>query len=316
MAIIPTGQKFHTVPSSVNTQEKGSALANSQREIYTMQDIIDTAGGLKGSNYVYVAAAGTDIQNAAELLAAYTTAQGKSPSATNRITVIASPGYYNFGATAFTMNTQYIDLVSLDGNRSIIFNSSNSAGTISITANDVFVKGVDTLTKAFTIATNLNLLKVENCKGGDSSFGAFVIVSGTFNNCIAGGASFGFYDTASGTFNNCIAGGDSFGSGAGYSSASGIFNNCTSTDDSFGGSNGTASGTFNNCIAGVRSFSKNNTTGILTNCVGGVDSFGRIGTLSGKLYYCRLTSGTFVTVSGGGITRYCLDGTNTANNQG
>ena len=45
MSIIPSGQKFHTVPSSVNTQEKGSALANSQREIYTMQDIIDTAGG-------------------------------------------------------------------------------------------------------------------------------------------------------------------------------------------------------------------------------------------------------------------------------
>ena len=44
MATIPTGQKFHTVPSNVVTQERGSALANSQREIYTMQDIIDTVG--------------------------------------------------------------------------------------------------------------------------------------------------------------------------------------------------------------------------------------------------------------------------------
>ena len=42
MAKIPLGQKFHTVSSSVQTQEKGSALANSQREIYTMQDIVDT----------------------------------------------------------------------------------------------------------------------------------------------------------------------------------------------------------------------------------------------------------------------------------
>lgn len=45
MATIPSGQKFHTIPEGVNTQERGSALANSQREIYTMQDIIDTAGG-------------------------------------------------------------------------------------------------------------------------------------------------------------------------------------------------------------------------------------------------------------------------------
>ena len=45
MATIPTGQKFHTVPSNVETQERGSALAKSQREIYTMQDIVDTVQG-------------------------------------------------------------------------------------------------------------------------------------------------------------------------------------------------------------------------------------------------------------------------------
>jgi hypothetical protein len=42
MAQVPSGQKFHTVPSNVQTVERGSALANSQREIYTMQDIVDT----------------------------------------------------------------------------------------------------------------------------------------------------------------------------------------------------------------------------------------------------------------------------------
>ena len=42
MSTIPSGQKFHTVPSNVQTVERGSALANSQREIYTMQDVIDT----------------------------------------------------------------------------------------------------------------------------------------------------------------------------------------------------------------------------------------------------------------------------------
>jgi hypothetical protein len=50
MATIPTGQKFHTVPSNVQTVERGSALANSQREIYTMQDIVDTVSTAVSSN--------------------------------------------------------------------------------------------------------------------------------------------------------------------------------------------------------------------------------------------------------------------------
>jgi hypothetical protein len=45
MAQVPLGQKFHTVPSNVETRELGSKLANSQREIYTMQDVIDTVQG-------------------------------------------------------------------------------------------------------------------------------------------------------------------------------------------------------------------------------------------------------------------------------
>ena len=44
MAIIPNAQKFHTLSSTVNTTDRGSAELQSQREIYTMQDIIDTVG--------------------------------------------------------------------------------------------------------------------------------------------------------------------------------------------------------------------------------------------------------------------------------
>jgi len=42
MAIIPLNQKFHTIENSVVTQERGSALVNSQKEIFVTQDIIDT----------------------------------------------------------------------------------------------------------------------------------------------------------------------------------------------------------------------------------------------------------------------------------
>mgnify|MGYP003132371444 FL=1 len=52
MATIPSGQKFHTVASTVDTENRGSAGLNSQRTIFTMQDIQDTitvGGGVDGS---------------------------------------------------------------------------------------------------------------------------------------------------------------------------------------------------------------------------------------------------------------------------
>ena len=39
MATIPSGTKFHTVPAEVETLNKGSKLSNSQRNIYTIEDI-------------------------------------------------------------------------------------------------------------------------------------------------------------------------------------------------------------------------------------------------------------------------------------
>ena len=42
MAVIPTGQKFHTVNENIGTADRGSNKTNSSRESYTMQDIIDT----------------------------------------------------------------------------------------------------------------------------------------------------------------------------------------------------------------------------------------------------------------------------------
>jgi|TARA_Y100000015_G_C2381698_1_gene85335 hypothetical protein len=45
MAVIPNGQKFHTVSSTVDTTDRGSSELQSQREVYTMQDVIDTVGG-------------------------------------------------------------------------------------------------------------------------------------------------------------------------------------------------------------------------------------------------------------------------------
>jgi len=404
--------------TKVNLIEKKDSVNNSVAEYFTADEI--SGGGLEGTSYVYVAADGTDVENAVQLQNAYDTAQTTSPSAANRVKVICGPGNYNF-STDFVMDVQYIDLVSLDGNRSVIF---NGLGTISITANDVFVKGVDVLLKIFTVANDLNLFKVENCAGGDFSFGGAVTAAGTFTNCIGGTASFGgsfpggatgvFTDCvggdasfasgsnrrASGTFTNCVGGSQSFGGAGGIALgtftnctagpqsfgengaasgtftdcvgldncfgsegvASGLFRNCVALNGSFGGSGtasgtftdcqglngsfggdefgfgianasgtftncvaavysfggaGTASGTFTNCISASESFGGDGTaSGTFTSCTGGLFSFGGLGTLSGQLYYCRLTGGAFELVSGAGVTRLCIDGSNLENNQG
>jgi hypothetical protein len=94
-----------------------------------------------------------------------------------------------------------------------------------------------------------------------------------------------------------------------------VFTNCTGGDGSFGI---TSLGTFTNCTAGINSFGGSGTSsGIFTSCVGGEYSFGGdlMGTLSGKLFYCRITLGTFATVSGSGRTYYCVDGNGNPNNQ-
>ena len=405
--MIDNNTRFLGIDSTkVNLIEKKDEQNNAVSAYFTAEEMAKAVSGLQGAQYVYVAANGTGVENAAELQAAYNEAITKVKTSTvlsdniidvafgfpqyidngqnfwfaglgfpeplislgvqnvevvsfdftgiieidvtfidtnilqfnysgtdlsnvtsfkysateiQRATVIAAPYYYNF-ATDFVMDAEYVDLVSLDGNRSIILSGE---GTISVTANDVFIKGVDVQTKNFTIADNLNLLKVENCAGGNNSFGSGVTVSGTFTDCVGGQYSFGggAGGTASGLFINCKGASYSFSGGGG--TASGIFINCEeNTDDgrSFG-QFGIASGTFNNCNGKIQAFGGNGeASGIFNNCQAGYYAFGGLpgGTLTGKLYYCRLISptATFKTISGGGITRLCIDGNNVENNQG
>lgn len=196
-----------------------------------------------------------------------------------RVTVIIASGEYNFGASAFVVDSPGINIVSLTGNSDVIINSTenipgwnNNCG-IKVTANDILIKGINCKTNVFFIESNLDNLICEYCIGGNYSFGGGGgTASGLFNNCVGGTASFGTDGTASGTFNNCIGKNASFG----------------------GGSGGTASGTFTNCTGGTASF-------------GG----GSGGSLSGELINCKLTAGTFVTPTGEGKIYNSIDGNNT-----
>jgi hypothetical protein len=292
------------MPLNVDKISTGSLSVNGNE--------ITSGAGIIGSQYIFVSANGTPTENATELQVAYDKAKTMSPSQPNRITIICGPGKYEFpNSSPFTLDTAFIDLVSLTGNRDVFLYTTSSStnlttdNNIDISTDNVFVKGVDASTSvwrnlkggvlspgSFRISNSLSNLTCENCKGGSVSFG--------------GGG-----ETASGTFTNCVGGNVSFGSGGG--TASGTFTNCVGGDGSFGG-NGTASGTFTNCVGGVGSFGLI-ASGTFTNCMSDGSSFGNA-TLSGKLFYCRLTTGTFNSVSGGGKTLYCIDGNNDPNNQG
>ena len=307
-------------PSALGTTLTWEQLDNS---LLFLSESIDSANNdiLSGSNYLFVKADGTPSQNATEFSASYVQAKSSSPSATNRIALLVSPGEYTFAST-FTLDTQYIDVVSLTGECDVLVTGS---GTISITANDVYVRGIDVDVKNFTITDNLPLLKVKNCKGGNYSFGGQInpipgsqpvnpiLVNGTFINCEGGNFSFAGNGMAYGTFTNCIGGDSSFG----YY-CDGTFINCVGGDFSFGGDMGYIDGTMENCTAGDNSFAPVgdiNSTATLDNCVGGANSFasGPSSTITGKLIKCRLTSGNFATLnvqSPGGLI-LCINSDNT-----
>jgi len=304
---------------------KGTTLTweDLDNSLLFLSESIDLANNdiLSGSNYLFVKADGTPSQNATELSASYVQAKNSSPSATNRFAILTSPGKYTFAST-FTLNTQYVDIVSLTGECDVLVTGS---GTISVTANDVYVKGIDVDVKNFTIADNLPLLKVNNCKGGNYSFGGTlnpipgsqplnpILVNGTFIDCEGGNFSFAGNGMAYGTFINCIGSGSSFG----YY-CDGTFTDCIGSDFSFGGDMGYIDGTMKNCTAGDNSFAPVgtiNSTAVLDNCVGGVNSFasGPSSTISGKLIKCRLTSGSFATtnVQSPGDLILCINADNT-----
>jgi len=292
--------------------------------------------GIGGTQYIFVQANGTDVENAAELQAAYNTAKTMSPK-DNRITVVAAPGTYKFPST-FVMDTEYIDLVSLTGNRDVVFDldgitdpfqfDDDTSDIISIgeclliDTDNVFVKGVkgkfylssnwnsywgegEDYILPIQVSDNLPNIIVENCEGGTFSFGGDITfgsnpieLSGTFINCKTPAYAFCGEGILSGVFIDCIGGDSSFGF---RGVLSGTFTNCIGGNESFGGF-GTASGTFTNCQGGEGSFGGAGiASGTFTNCIGSTVSFGSQGTASGTFTNCICTNfgfGSFGTLSG------------------
>ena len=114
MAIIPSGQKFHTVPAGVDTADRGSAKSNADRDIYTMQDIVDsvTVGG------------GIDFSELGDTPDNYTGAAGQA--------VLVNPGEDGlvFGAAGAETLTELTDTPAGYGNNGqVLMTNGTDAAT-------------------------------------------------------------------------------------------------------------------------------------------------------------------------------------------
>jgi hypothetical protein len=270
-----------------------------------------SGGSLSGTNYLFVGMAGTPAQNFTEFNMVYTAAKAMDPNSTalaadNRITILVAPGYIEGDVV---IDTAFIDIVSLTGEADVVI--KNGYG-LSIDTDNVTIRGLQTIDLpilATGVYSNTTLIK---CIGGD---GSFTNCYGTFIDCKGGNQSFGYEaGTTSGTFIRCEAGTASFGGGSG-GVADGTFIDCKAGGHSFGDDD--ASGSFTRCESGEQSFGRYNASGTFNHCVGGDKSFGFTGgSFTGKAYFCRLLSNSFPTVGGSGKTRYCINGDDSADNQG
>lgn len=187
----PTGYRYIGYDSDVISEKFGSTVSSIG------------GGSLQGTNYIYVMADGTPIENASELQSAYNFTKTQTPSITNRYTVIVGPGKYEFSVN-FVLDTEYIDIVSLTGNRDVIFISGvgmydlpnvytydtlflnpnfDDLKTLVINTNNVLIRGIDVANgdifdsnkgyslKPLVVAHNLANVIIDNCKGGAGSCG-------------------------------------------------------------------------------------------------------------------------------------------------
>lgn len=211
---------------------------------------------LSGTNYVMVYGVGTPEENGAELLAAYAAAKLKTPTSSNRISVIVAPGKYTLTVTPFLkyldLDTPYIDLKSLTGDWDVTIGKSSYAEpvTVKVSASNVTVQGIR---GDLNLETGLSGVVFRRCDSSDF-IGAFSgqgsdstkLVKASFYDCKGGEVAWaweGFqYEIYA---ENCTAGFDSFGSS--YSSMVNDLINCTLVNcGAKGGSfdaHGNASGT-------------------------------------------------------------------------
>jgi hypothetical protein len=332
MATIPNTQKFHTVKGSVDTVERGSAQFSMDRDIYTMQDILDTVvhpgSGVAGASSIYVPGTGTATENGTALIAGYADAVAKIAGAIASTTLILGPGDYTL-PSSLVINDK-VSVVSLTGQQDVVIDGFDVQVSSGANFTSTLIAGLKIIsTYRFIVDTALANITVKNVLArGQYSFDSASAggnLSGTFIDCTGGVNSFGSRpgSNASGTFIGCdartasaLSNGKGFGS---TGTASGYFKDCGSRTSSmnFGWQAQAISGYFINCVSSNYSFgySATNVTGQFNYCTAEQQSFGYDGdTVSGKFYHCIAGDSSFgssVNTSNSGQYYGCIStGTN------
>ena len=222
--------------------------------------------------------------NGVELYSKYnfaktTTPYGQPLSSTNRFTVFVAPGVYVLDPNDITLDTPYIDIISLSGESDVVISSAVSNIPITVDTSDIRLRGFDLVSQAIHITSSYSNNYFENIIGGNFNFShpsSNGDIAGNFKNCVGGLYSFGDADngqtSVSSTFENCIADNYSFG----YTLTGSNLKNCTGGFSSFG-LNELLNSTLTDCTAAGDSFGTNSkiSASILTNCSAGSYSFGR-----------------------------------------
>jgi hypothetical protein len=315
--------------ASHDTSEFEPALGNPASNGYVLSSttggsrswIASSGGGLSGDgiNFVVVTATDDATTNGTNLRSAYTAAaaltpNGSAKSATNRSTLIVTPGNYDLGTTPLTMDTEFVDLFGLTNNPEQVLItsavSSDNSGTLVQTADNVIISGVtlkntqnsnsanddSTDPAAYAPSSNLSSTIIRKVIFTASNNGRAmrngVIYSGRYEDCvIPSGVYYGFGSfggEASGTFIRCSAYSNAFGF---FCDASGVFEDCYCFNAGFG-CLGDITGTMRNCrVSSTSSFgyASSESTGTLINCesAGSDGSQYSFDNLKGHLFNCR-----------------------------
>lgn len=274
----------------------------------------ETLGGysidIKDSDSYVICKPGDSIQDKyAE--ARNLTPNKQSLSSSNRAYFIIMPGKYTWGdpdtytVTINGFDTPYIDILGIGSyvlDRgclvSVEIDTTAFASAFPV-ENNINIKGIKTST-GFGFQGGANV--IENCDLQNSSMTTDSFTKITNCNNVSIEICDGVYVNCLGSFSNPI----------------GKFVNCQSDNNGFVdiNLNNGDSGQFISCIGGDNSF---HSKGTFTNCVAGSGSFKRdeldanfdplgLERTRGRLFYCRLTSGNFATIAGGGVIRYCING--------
>ncbi len=144
MANVPLTTRFIGISENVNLTERKSAVLNAETQPFTMQDIVDTAGGDSILKAVQVTITEAEILNASgfsELLVSAVTGKTLVP--------VSLSAFRKVGGTAYTI-----------GNSVRLFSSSN-AGSSSVgngTLDAVFQSATPATTIAPVSTTNFSLI--------------------------------------------------------------------------------------------------------------------------------------------------------------